>query len=647
MTHELEQVRAELKRFGYLDHGLERLLLQDALRPRRLAATLAELLWKVALAGGTAVALAAALLLAALNTSAHAVGPLLTETPLDVLPLLLHLLPPAAVTVAVLFLLLAAILTLTLRRWHVDREERLCLALAVFGAAGVGVAVVVLGLASGFVGGGSAGGGSAGSGSAGLVTSVQALLGLGGGSLTILVLTLPPLLYLLLDLVYTGLLALAIKLTDEAPRHRQRTGAWIAAAVLLGLGLLVLPAWLTARPHVQTSTANRAWPAAPGQRVLLLGVDGVLAGEFDYLLQRGELPTLQSWLDGSQSSDKHGSEAGLGSYPHRQQEPAVFWTSVATGLPASDHGVAALDSFRPLGVSTPLANNGPLRLWWSVERSLGLVEHRPILANRRRAFAAWELVARGGRPVLAVNWWSTYPAEPLPGLVVAHGAYQLLQQDATAGALASSAPEPIEAAQALHAEIEAESLGRLDLPGLTKEAGRDLYAHAVRPDDYYLAVFEQALSLQPRVAALYLPGLDIVAAEWRARGQGQGSLAYGDLVRRTLTRVDALLAEQAESFDTVVLVLDPGRRKGREGRVVVRRRGEACEGGAVNPEAVASAVVRASGLPQSRELPEPPSLCPWAAAPDVLETFGQREGDAGRRAEDQEYLENLRSLGYL
>jgi hypothetical protein len=29
---------------------------------------------------------------------------------------------------------------------------------------------------------------------------------------------------------------------------------------------------------------------------------------------------------------------------------------------------------------------------------LGLAEQRPLLANRRRAPAFWELVARGGRP---------------------------------------------------------------------------------------------------------------------------------------------------------------------------------------------------------------------------------------------------------
>src|SRR5262249_58660783 len=93
----------------------------------------------------------------------------------------------------------------------------------------------------------------------------------------------------------------------------------------------------------------------------------------------------------------------------------------------------------PGGWGTPLARSGPLRTWWSgVEAPLGLAEYRPLLANRRSAFTVWELASRGGAPVAAVNWWATFPAEPLPGLVVAHGAWQLLREGAD-GAVAPAA----------------------------------------------------------------------------------------------------------------------------------------------------------------------------------------------------------------
>src|SRR4029077_10623268 len=123
-------------------------------------------------------------------------------------------------------------------------------------------------------------------------------------------------------------------------------------------------------------------------------------------------------------------------YARREEPPAAFWTTVATGLPSPQHGVAAVDCFRPAGMETALLVNGPFRWYWAgVERPLGLARQRPVLSNRRSAPTFWELVGRGGAPVLAVDWWGTYPAEPAPGLVVAHGGYQLLMENA-AGAVA-------------------------------------------------------------------------------------------------------------------------------------------------------------------------------------------------------------------
>ncbi len=39
--------------------------------------------------------------------------------------------------------------------------------------------------------------------------------------------------------------------------------------------------------------------------------------------------------------------------------------------------------------------------------------------------------------MLAVNWWATFPADALPGAVVAHGAYALLEEGVE-GALAGA-----------------------------------------------------------------------------------------------------------------------------------------------------------------------------------------------------------------
>jgi hypothetical protein len=494
--HDLEQVRSELRRLGYLNHGVERFLLQDALRPQRPGRTLAHLTVKVGLLSGVALALALALALVTANAEAAA-GPLVIF--LDTLVLFLHLFPPISVITAGAFLALGGALLAILRIYPVRRIETLSLAAAV-GAGAAGLALALRGARS-------------------LLAEnelpVAALLGL-ATSIAI---------YLLIKLVYHGLLTLAIQLTDSAPEARLFSRRWLGLSILSAAFLLTVPALLSARrePPPPPSTL----PTGPGERVVLLGVDGVLPEEVDYLMRIGDLPAFSAASGGE-----------VLRYARRDEPPASFWTSVATGIPGPAHGVAALDSFRPLGMRTPLARSGLLRAWWSgVEVPLGLAEHRPLLANRRSAFTVWELAARGGAPVLAVNWWATFPAEPLPGLVVAHGAWQLLREKAE-GAAAPTAEVPGLRALAVPARLIPADLTEAHLSAaLPPDAAAAVLDRALLPDRFYRRLFAERLAGAPRAAALYLPGLDIAAAGWRG-----GDVAFADLVRAELRAADEVLA---------------------------------------------------------------------------------------------------------
>jgi hypothetical protein len=297
-------------------------------------------------------------------------------------------------------------------------------------------------------------------------------------------------------------------------------------------------------------------------------------------------------------------------------------------------------------VKTPLARNGPLRSWWSrVEAPLGLAEYRPILANRRRAFTIWELASRGGEPSLAVNWWATYPAEAIPGLVVAHGAYQLLRE----GAQGAVAPEVDRAAvAALARELTPVEPDPRLAAALSPAAAASTLDRALLPDRFYRQVFARRMTETPRAAALYLPGLDIAADGWRG-----GDVALADLVRAELREADRLLSGSLDGVGTVAVVLDPGRRReGGEGRVILWRRGgcpvASVPGRAgIAPEAVAAALLRALGLPQSEELPVPPPGCRWPPPPVVVAGYGAPRRVAPAGPEGAEYLQSLRSLGYL
>ncbi|MCM2270494.1 MAG: hypothetical protein NDJ75_10360, partial [Thermoanaerobaculia bacterium] len=87
---------------------------------------------------------------------------------------------------------------------------------------------------------------------------------------------------------------------------------------------------------------------------------------------------------------------------------------------------------------------------------------------------------------------------------------------------------------------------------------------------------------------------------------------------------------------------------GGEGRALVARAG--CAAGERPTLAlgqIAALLARAAGLPQSAELPEPPAFCAWPEPPSRLATYGERRPAAGSERAEREYLETLRSLGYL
>ncbi|HYU35402.1 MAG TPA: hypothetical protein VEW48_24890 [Thermoanaerobaculia bacterium] len=609
-AHDLDEVRSELRRLGYLNHGFERFLLQDALRPRRPGPTLVRLTLKVGLLASLVLALPLALGLVIANAAAEP-DPL--EVSLDTLVLFLHLFLPISAVIALGFLALCGIVLAALRFSHVRRIETLSLA----------VALVV--------------------GALGLLVALQGVRALLAESRLPLLLALglaaPFAIYALIKLVYHGLLTLAIRFTDTAPGGRLFSRRWLGLAILAAAFVLTLPAVLSTRR--EPPAAPTSLPVAPGDRVVLFGIDGVLPEELDYLLNLGDLPTLASLLHGN---------AGIWSYPRKDEPPASFWTTIATGIPGPDHGVAALDSFRPLGVRTPLARNGPLRGWWSgVEVPLGLAEYRPVLANRRRAFTFWELASRGGAPVVAVNWWGTFPAEELPGLVVAHGAWQLLQEKAEGAAAPAVAQPPLAALARDAARPAGDGIEtRLDA-ALPREAAAGVLRRALIPDRFYREVFERELARQPRAAALYLPALDIAADGWQG-----GDVAFADLVRSELRAADLLLGRSLSGVGTVIVVLDPGRRRhAGGGRIVLWRRGGRCGAPrprgapALAPEAVASVLLRALGLPQSEQLPVPPAACGWPEPPLVVSGYGERGERPTQGPEGREYLESLRSLGYL
>ncbi|MEO8275096.1 MAG: hypothetical protein ABI639_02695 [Thermoanaerobaculia bacterium] len=601
---ELELARRELQRLGYLSHRVERFLLRDALEPVGDPRALALLALKVGLLAGSLLALGNTLALALANG-------VLGTAPFDLLPLFLHLVPPLVAAAALGFVAVVGGFLFALKLFPRRSLEWLIL----------GVTFLAIALLFGW----------------GVLRASDLLLGLARWQRMSVAVALPLIAAAVAKLVANGLLSTAIRLARMTPRERLVSRRSILGVTLATLALVSAVAVVLPQP--QPAPLPVALPQSAGERVVLIGVDGILAGEFDYLLAQGSLPAVSRLVSGG---------AVVASYRHPEtREPAEFWTSVATGVGGDRHGVRALDSFRPLGMTTALSRNGPWRTWWmEVEVPLGLAEHRPLLAGRRAAFTFWELSARGGAPSVAIDWWATFPPEPLSGLVVSHGAYQLLLE----GHLDAVAPaDRAGSLQALAREAEPGPSGRVVAAALPPASVQAVLERAILPDHFYREIARREAQGSPRAMALYLPAIDLLAEGWSG-----GDVALADLVRSELAETDRLLDVLASGAGTLILVLDPGRRDGAEGRVLIAHPAPASELRCatpgrleIEPQAVAAVLLRALGLPQSAELPLPPASCSWPEAPANIPGFGERTPRPDLPGDSRDYLENLRSLGYL
>lgn len=613
-SRSLEDVRARLRGLGYLDHSVERYLLQDAMRPERPVRSVLGLALKVGILGGAPLAAATTFFLAWTHQ-------LFAQAPADVAVLLLHLLVPCVLGLGAFFVVLGGVLALVLQLSHARRIETASMVAATVASIGL-VAVAA------FYGRGA-----------------LEDLGAGKGAMAALVALI--LTVLLIRVLHGGLLTLAIRLRDRPPERPVTRLIWQTVPAVIAMLVVAVPALLGGRADPQSPSSL---PARAGARVAIIGVDGVRADDVEALLGIGDLPAF---------SERLARGGVLASYARPASQPAAFWTTVITGLEPAEHGLLAVDGYRPRGMRTTLTRPG----WWrpyfaTVGAWTRLVDHRPVLAPSRRVPAVWDLASRGGVPVLVINWWGTFPVEPLPGRMIAHGGYQLLPGGE------QGAVTPAADAERLAARREALSTEAIDsmLEATPSEVATRLRDRALAPDLFYRSAFEDGLEAAPRFAALYLPGLDIAADL-----ADLGSVTQAALTRWQLESVDALIARLGEEIDTLVVVLDPGRSQDDvaesiEGRVLIWRRDPSCgaatDGGVgdrarpgierpgIEPAQVASALVRAFDLPQSREWPPPPDVCDWPAASLEIDTYGVRDPPSLPDTGD-EYLENLRSLGYL
>jgi hypothetical protein len=384
--------------------------------------------------------------------------------------------------------------------------------------------------------------------------------------------------------VRLGFLALAFARAGKLPRRSLRRVFAGAAA----LGLLVAILLLFSRRDRPPAPAPQ--PSPRSGRLVVLAIDGLD-------------------IDGSAKGEARPAAALLargdtGWWPAERGSPPEIWTTLATGAGPAEHGVRALTRVRPLG--SPLALRPPWGTGWYLRRvgpRIGLVRSAPVSHADRRYLDFWEVSASAGIPSLSVGWWA---GGPWPGAVVVEN-------------------------RAVFAKV-------------SDGAGADLEA---------IRVFEEQVKKGFGLATVYLPGCDIARDNPSVRKAAETTVV--DLLRKETAKAEA------GEIVLIVIAADSHPREGALGRFVVfdggARGADAGSGGRsvrIRPVDVAPSILARAGIPPARDLAGRP--VPALFPPGTLETatvagYGPRVAPPPMTApapeSDEEYLEKLRSLGYL
>jgi hypothetical protein len=265
------------------------------------------------------------------------------------------------------------------------------------------------------------------------------------------------------------------------------------------------------------------------------------------------------------------------------------WASLGTGVRTEGHGVRAIEGVRFRGATHLLQRISRADVvLMRVAPALGIARREPLPPTVRRRDYVWEIVAERGLPAVSVNWWAT--------------------ADTRNAALQAVGPESV----------------------FTAAKG-----DALRVDATATSRFVALLGQQPRFATVYLPALDVVLnrLELDQSTQLAQSLRALEGITNTIDQV------RARGYD-VVLAGMPG--DGQTGSAVVATTQPLQR--ATTAFDVAPTLLEILGFPLSEEMPGR-SLLTERSEPRIT-TYGNRTA-AAPPAVNEEYYENLKSLGYI
>lgn len=432
----------------------------------------------------------------------------------------------------------------------------------------------------------------------------------------------------------------------------------------LGLAILLLGSGCPApqsSPGAEAQTSPRA-----GSRVILIGVDGLEWRVIDGLMAQGRLPNFSRFFE---KSARGPLETLIPTYS------PVIWASIATGKLPEKHGIT--------GFVTRDAHG----------------RRQPFTSGALNAAPLWQIVGDADRRSAVVGWWTTWPAQPIDGVMVSdrmlYNRFNLwfglkhFGEDLPAQSFPEDWVARLSDLTRLDPALEDEFFRRFSVDGRRFELKTDLHdpwyelylVHA-RDRAYFRMVQRVQESESFDLLAFYINGTDIASHYfWKYLYPGdtptppsdEAIARMGNVIPRYYEYVDAQLAPWLESADdetVVALISDHGFLAGtRDDTPNISgthyRTGPpgvlAFAGGGIAPGTtvegahvtdVTPTLLHLMGLPVGRDMDG--RVLPFAerlAAPRYVESHERPEREAPRTlhssVHDEAIMEKLRALGYI
>lgn len=297
--------------------------------------------------------------------------------------------------------------------------------------------------------------------------------------------------------------------------------------------LLALTAILILLPFILRRGDSRVQEQPPvavistTDRWILLAVDGVSEEILNRFAASETMSHVRTMIDASPLNRLQILEPAA---------PPVVWTSIATGVGPAQHGIRTPEVRRWRGQSSWMQETPLALAVHSIMVDAGFGQRQPVSGYLRKVKTFWEILSDNGLRVGIVNWWGSWPARELRGWNVSERYYYKLSSRGEA----QDETYPRE----LFQQYSGFYKGSGD-----KISGPDL-------DRFYMELFQNQLKKDPvRVAALYLPGFDILNYE-HLEAHRMDPFTYTDTFVQHLRWLDTELAEiQSQHPDYKILMI--------------------------------------------------------------------------------------------